>query len=569
MGASAEERARLLAEIARFPDMNPAPVVRADLHGRISLSNRAATAAFRRDLTGTRWQEICPGLDTATWDAIVASSDAVTIESRIGGREYVFTHRCDVGSASVFVFAADVTDQKAAQRALEASEQRLSEQAAALKEIARFPSMNPGPVLRATPDGCIRMANVAATALFGQDLVGRRWIDVCPGIDGERWREIVSCSDIASIEVALGGRDYVFAHRMDARTQLVFMYGSDVTELKDTQRALRQSERLAALGKLSAGLAHELNNPAAATTRAASQLTDLLDQLEHAALAFAARGVAPSQLEVLRNTLAATTRGQAGTASLDPLACADREDAVCAWLEARDMGDASALASDLAWLTPADLDALAAGMPVQTLHDALRWLSQSGAIRGLLTTIVGASASISELVAAVKGYSHMDRAPEEEVDVHVGLEDTLRILAPRFRSGPRLERFYDRSLPRVTTCPGDLNQVWMNLLDNAVSAAGDSGCVSVRTCRHGESVRVEVADDGPGIAAEIRDRIFEPFFTTKDVGQGMGLGLDAARRMVVDRCRGDIGFESEPGRTCFWVDLPVASSPTNGPPAAP
>jgi signal transduction histidine kinase len=165
---------------------------------------------------------------------------------------------------------------------------------------------------------------------------------------------------------------------------------------------------------------------------------------------------------------------------------------------------------------------------------------------------------MSELVDAVKTYSHMDGAPEQEADVHDGNESTLRILAHRFKLGPTLERAYDRGIPRVWTLVGALNQVWTNLIDNAIDAAGPAGKVTVQTLRDGGRVRVEICDNGPGIPDSLRPRIFEPFFTTKPVGRGTGLGLDMARRIVNERCAGEIGVSSVPGDTRFWVRLPTS-----------
>ncbi len=186
----------------------------------------------------------------------------------------------------------------------------------------------------------------------------------------------------------------------------------------------------------------------------------------------------------------------------------------------------------------------------------MHWVSQSRQMRELVETVSSSMSQISDLVGAVKEYSYMDRASEQQVDLHDGIESTLRILAHRFKQGTRLTRDYDRSLPRIVVRAGELNQVWTNLIDNAIDAAGPEGEVRVRTSHDEHHVLVEVCDDGPGVPQELASRIFDPFFTTKEVGQGTGLGLDVARRIVENRCDGQIDFASKPGETSFRVKLP-------------
>jgi len=172
--------------------------------------------------------------------------------------------------------------------------------------------------------------------------------------------------------------------------------------------------------------------------------------------------------------------------------------------------------------------------------------------------MVGSSSgSISELVGVVKSYSHMDRAPVQEVDVHRGIEDAITLLGHKLKHGINVVRDYDRELPRIGTRGSELNQVWTNLIDNAIGALGTSGTITIRTFGEGERLAVEIEDDGPGIPAEVRARIFEPFFTTKQVGDGTGLGLDVVRRIVTGRCGGQVDVRSEPGQTVFRVIVPV------------
>ena len=338
----------------------------------------------------------------------------------------------------------------------------------------------------------------------------------------------------------------------------------DITERKRAEVELQQTEKLAALGKLSAGLAHELNNPAAAAQRAAAQLRQQLEELEGLTLRLGQIGLDEAQWASLSEFRAQLLEAAASAPALGPLERADREEAVAAWLSAHGISDAWQLAPPLAVAGVDRLQTVAADLPAAAVPEALAWISQSAAAHELVETIAISATSISELVGAVKTYSYMDRAPDQEVDVHDGLESTLRILAHRLKAGPQIVRAYDRSLPCPFVPAGELNQVWTNLIDNAIDAAGPEGEVRVRTSRDDDWLVVEVADTGPGIPPEIQPRIFDPFFTTKDVGEGVGLGLDVARRIVTERCHGEISCRSEPGDTRFWVRLPLTGGPRDG-----
>jgi PAS domain S-box-containing protein len=333
----------------------------------------------------------------------------------------------------------------------------------------------------------------------------------------------------------------------------------DISDRLRVEEELRQTEKLSALGKLSAGLAHELNNPAAAAQRAASQMAEQMADLESLAIRLSQHGLGDQQWELLRN---AHQESAAGPGDMSALDSADLEDDLSAWLEEHGVDDAWQIAPGLvaAGFDKPSLEALASDLPDSALPDALAWLSCSQSVADLVETVAISTHSISELVGAVKEYSYMDRAPEQEIDVHGGLDSTLRILDHKFKQGTKLIREYDRDIPWICVPAGELNQVWTNLIDNAIDAAGPEGEVRIRTLRDGDRVVVEVEDDGRGIPSDIQSKIFDPFFTTKDVGEGTGLDLDVARRIVRERCHGEIDFQSEPGHTRFQVRLPIEAS---------
>jgi signal transduction histidine kinase len=320
-------------------------------------------------------------------------------------------------------------------------------------------------------------------------------------------------------------------------------------------------EKLMSLGKLAAGLAHELNNPASAIVRSAKGLTDQLAGVEHAARTIGGAGLTAAQLaavEAVRQICLETTV----TSVRSPLDRADREDALVAWLEAHDadVGVAHALAETAVTLDA--LDRLAATLERGALDAALGWVASGCATRRIAVEIERAASRIHELVGAVKGFTRMDHATAPEaVDIGRGLTDTLAVLQAKARAkSVALMIEVEPGLPRVQGFGGELNQVWLNLIDNALDAVAESGRVDVTATRNGGQVVVRVVDNGPGIPADIRGRIFDPFFTTKGVGAGTGLGLDIVRRLV-QRHDGEIDVDSQPGRTEFRVSLPMPAPP--------
>jgi signal transduction histidine kinase len=334
-----------------------------------------------------------------------------------------------------------------------------------------------------------------------------------------------------------------------------------VHEMIDRARLFKthdlQFEKMASLGRLSAGIAHELNNPSAAIVRTAGELAACRLELEAAARALGAASISQSEGDAVR-VLESITQDIAGHTER-PLDRADREDAIAAWLEDRalDAGLAEPLAD--AGLTIDRLDRAAAAL-ADRLQTALRFVASSHQARRLTAEIQIASSRIHTLVGAMKNYTHRDQAPvPEPVRLEENLSDTLTILrAEAKKNGIVLELQVEPSLPDVIGVRGELNQVWLNLVDNAIDAAPPGGHVVVAARRDGPVVAISVVDNGPGIAPADRERLFEPFFTTKPVGEGTGLGLDLALG-IVHRHGGSIGVESSPGRTEFRVSLPIAS----------
>jgi signal transduction histidine kinase len=327
--------------------------------------------------------------------------------------------------------------------------------------------------------------------------------------------------------------------------------------MRQTQRAFRQQEKMAALGKLSAGLAHELNNPAAAARRASEDLSGAVLKAQLLSLEHDER-FSPAQRESLAELRREATAN--GEVVLDPLVRSDREDEVALWLEERGLGDVWNLAPTLVavGLEVDRLEKLAEDFEDErALTGALEWLAATLEIAGLANEVGGSAARISELVEAIKEHTYMDRGSYGETDVREGLESALTILGHKLK-GTTVTRDYEEGLPRVWAHAGELNQVWINLLDNATDAVKGQGRIGVRAYRDGDSVAVEVSDDGPGIPREIRARVFEPFFTTKRIGEGTGLGLDIVRR-AVEAHGGEVAFDSEPGHTRFVVRLPIES----------
>jgi signal transduction histidine kinase len=328
---------------------------------------------------------------------------------------------------------------------------------------------------------------------------------------------------------------------------------------QNAQQAIGQRERLLALGSLSAGLTHELNNPASAAVSATSALRERVAGMRHKLALIAAGPFDRTTLEALVRLQEQAAERVPKMVALDPLETSDREDAIADWLDERGVSDGWQLAPTFVQ-SNLDLDFLehvAATVDGSALDKSLRWLNYTVETELLMNEIEDATTRISTLVGAARQYSQLDRAPFQVVDVHELLDSTLLMLSGKIPPDVTIKKEFDRSLPRIPAYAAELNQVWTNLIDNAVSAMKGHGTLTVQTGMDREQIFVEFRDTGPGVPPEIRDRIFEPFFTTKPVGEGTGLGLDISWRIVVKKHHGDLTVESEPGDTRFRVRLPV------------
>jgi signal transduction histidine kinase len=331
--------------------------------------------------------------------------------------------------------------------------------------------------------------------------------------------------------------------------------------IRETTRIEQQRDRLVSLGKLSAGLAHELNNPASAAKRATSQLRTILRRIKDASHELGRRELTSAQKSEIEKLEASFT--QQDVVPPDALTISDLEDQLDSLLRSHGQNDLWLLAASLARrnIRPEVLESLFATLEAGTARAALVRIAASVEVANLLNEIESSTSRISDLVRAIKEYTYMDQGPVQSVDIVKSLETTLTILNHKLKQGVAVQRDYQRVPLLVNSFGSELNQVWTNLIDNAIDAMGGKGELRVRTYREDTCVVVEIGDNGPGISPEVKPHIFEPFFTTKGVGEGTGLGLDTVQR-IVKKHRGNIQVNSKPGDTRFQVWLPLAEAST-------
>jgi len=341
------------------------------------------------------------------------------------------------------------------------------------------------------------------------------------------------------------------------------VFRAAANRMRNMEGYSQQREKLVSLGTMAAGLAHELNNPAAAARRAAAHLQETTDKVQ-SFLCQLSKTLDPKHWQHLLNAAQAASERKAP--ELEHLARSDRAESVAHWLDAHGVAGAWDIAPTFvnAGLDSAWLAELADKLPPMSQVDALCWLEARLNLKSLVSQVDQSTARIAELVKAVKSYSYMDQSPMQEVDIHEGIESTLTMLGHKLKN-VTLVRAFDRSVPRIMAYGSELNQVWTNLIDNAIAAVNGTGKICIGTCLEDSQLVVEIVDDGPGIPPEVQSRMFEPFFTTKSVGTGTGLGLIISNRIVGDRHGGEIEFESRPGETRFKVRLPVSRQQSSSP----
>ncbi len=365
-------------------------------------------------------------------------------------------------------------------------------------------------------------------------------------------------------EVFILPREHMRAMPIECPELTTILVHRMVDRARDFTSNELHDEKLVSLGRLSAGLAHELNNPSAAIERSAALLGTRLDDVEQATRVLCASGLTEAQFDAVDAVRSAcAVAPEHGVRS--PIERSEREEAIADWLRDHGLDDTASEALSETGVTMDALDRLAGVVRGPALNAALRWAASGCSVRQLASEIQEAGTRIAGLVLAIKGFTHMDQATvAEPVDLAKSLANTVAVLKSKARGkSVAVSIQLDADLPRVRGFAGELNQVWGNLIDNALDAVPEAGRVDVRAQRDTRTVLVRIADNGPGIPPEIRARIFDPFFTTKPAGQGTGLGLDIVRRLVQHN-DGQIEVDSRPGRTEFRVTLPIDGEPEPG-----
>jgi PAS domain S-box-containing protein len=532
-------------------------------------SDREGTADILREARG--------GQDIAQYENRFVARDGST-------RWFQWTAVRGPDESRYYAVAIDLTPRRAAEEDLRESEHRYLDLIESSHDL----------VQSILPDGHFEFVNRAWHDTLGyspEELPELTLFDIVDGVDHEHCtlmvQRIMSGESFEQVEVTFVAKDgrafpvegnatgrfrdgefvatHAFFRDVSERRraeELSAQYQAELErEVAERTAALVQSEKLATLGRLSAGMAHELNNPAAAAQRGGAQLRGIFAATCTAFFELVDHGLSADDAGFLAEMVTkgadlARTPGQ-----LDPIGRADEEAEIEEWLEDHGLDRAWELADPLVNLGVSvdDLEGLAARFSAAQLPLVLDVLTQSHTAFVLVEQITHGSQRISEIVTALKEYSFMDRAPVQEIDVHDGLDNTLVMLGSKLKRGVHVQREYAEDLPRIDTRGSELNQVWTNLIDNAVDAMGGTGDLVVRTRAEGDGVVVEIEDDGPGIAPDVVDNVFDPFFTTKGPGEGTGLGLSIVFN-IVREFGGRVEVRSEPGSTTFAVHLPRRSA---------
>jgi signal transduction histidine kinase len=444
--------------------------------------------------------------------------------------------------------------------------------------------------------GLEQQGHTVALAEDGQqalDMLGAQPFDVVlldilmPGMDGYQVLEtikadpglrdipVIVISALDEVESAvrcieMGAEDYLPKPFSPVLLRARLNASLQKKKLRDLEKAylqqevtLRQNEKLATLGRLSAGMAHELNNPAAAAQRGAAQLQATFSHLQQTHLKLGELDLDDSQLESLLTLDNLAQQRAKQPADMESLTRSDHESELEAWLDEQDVENAWEVAPTLVNLgfDGDALSTLVASFASSQFYAVIEWLSDTYTIYSLLEEIGQGAGRISEIVKALKGYTYLDQAPIQMVDIHDGLDSTLVVLRSKLKQGITVHRDYDAELPHIQARGSELNQVWTNIIDNAIGAVNGDGEITLRTRHDDKWVIVEIEDNGPGIPEEIIPNLFDPFFTTKPPGEGTGLGLNISRTIVVQKHQGRIDVHSHPGKTRFEVRLPLDCSP--------